>query len=68
MVSIGCSSSNLWDGPMFITCYYQDVDIMVTISGVRTGEQKAAVRMGQMTYGKNELLNGVYGTRHTHAA
>jgi hypothetical protein len=55
IVTIGCSSSNLRDGPMFIAYYNRDADITVTISGARSGEQQAAVRMGQITYIKFQL-------------
>jgi hypothetical protein len=55
IVTIACSGSNLRDGPMFIAYYNQDADITVAISGARSGEHEAPVRMGQVTYIKFEL-------------
>jgi hypothetical protein len=54
-VTIACSGSNLRDGPMYIAYYNQDADITVTISGARSGQQQASVRMGQITYIKFQL-------------
>lgn len=55
IVTIACTGSDTRDGPMYIAYYDSDVDITVTISGARSGEQSAPVRLGQVTYVKFEL-------------